>query len=385
MRSFARAAASPEGGGSRRDGRPVLAERAGVCRAPGPLGKPRAAVAGSLYSPAPGPPSVSRDPDPIVVPFAARVDAALARTWLDELGDAFAALGPVGAAGPGVVVRGVDDLDARARAAARVAIVSDPDPAALAALPALEWIQSLWAGVETLLAGTDARVDVVRLVDPGLTRAMAEAALAWTLYLHRDMPRYLAQQRERVWTYHELVPAAERRVGVLGLGELGAASARALAAAGFDVAGWSRSAKSIEGIGTFSGEDGLGALLERSDVLVVLLPLTDATRGLLDGAALDRLPAGASIVNAARGPIVVEADLLERLDAGRIDHAVLDVFDIEPLPQDHPFWTHPRVTVMPHVAAPTPRRAAARVAAGAVHRWLATGERPPAVDRRRGY
>ena len=324
-------------------------------------------------------------PDPVVVPFAARVDAALHRRWLATLDEAFAALGPVGPDGPRVAVRDAAALDPAAREAARVAIVSDPDPAALRALPALEWIHSLWAGVETLLGGVDERVGVVRLVDPGLTRAMVEAVLAWTLYLHRDVPRYLAQQRERVWEYHELVPAAERRVGVLGLGELGAASARALARQGFDVAGWSRSPKSIEGVETFSGDGGLAALLERSDVLVVLLPLTGATRGLLDGAALDRLPEGASVVNAARGPILVEADLLERLDAGRLDHAVLDVFDVEPLPEDHPFWAHPRVTVMPHVAAPTPRVAAARLAAGAVHRWLATGEMPPTVDRVRGY
>ena len=330
-------------------------------------------------------PAPSVSPSPIVVPFASRADAALHRRWLETLGEAFAALGPVGPGGPPVEVRDVRALDPGSRAAARVAIVSDPNPASLAALPALEWIHSLWAGVETLLEGVDERVGIVRLVDPGMTRAMAEAVLAWTLYLHRDVPRYLAQQRERVWAYHELVPAAERRVGTLGLGELGAASARALAACGFDVAGWSRSPKSVEGVRTFSGDAGLAALLERSDVLVVLLPLTDATRGLLDGAALDRLPAGASIVNAARGPILVETDLLERLDTGRLGHAVLDVFDVEPLPRDHPFWAHPRVTVMPHVAAPTPREAAARLAAGAVHRWLAGGAMPPTVDRARGY
>ena len=328
---------------------------------------------------------MSAEPDPIVVPFASRVDADLRRTWLDELDAAFAALGPVGPDGPRIEVRDVDALDDEDRARARVAIVSDPDPAALAALPTLEWIHSLWAGVETLLDGVDERVGIVRLVDPGLSRAMAEATLAWTLYLHRDMPRYLAQQRKRVWDHHELVPTAERRVGVLGLGELGTASARALAAHGFDVAGWSRSPKSIDGIRSFAGDDGLGELLERSDVLVVLLPLTDATRGLLDAGALDRLPEGASVVNAARGPVVVEADLLVRLDAGRIDHAVLDVFDVEPLPPDHRLWDHPRVTVMPHVAAPTPRRAAARLAAGAVHRWCADGAMPETVDRARGY
>ena len=348
---------------------------------------PRGAVAGNVYSTVrrrsrP----VSPDPrPPILVPFASRVDPALHRTWTDALGEAFDALGADDPDGPRVEVRAVRDLDEAERRTARVAIASDPDPDDLAGLPALEWVHSLWAGVETLLDGLDGDVDVVRLVDPALADAMAEAVLAWTLYLHREMPRYLAQQRARTWAYRELVPTHDRRVGVLGLGELGAASARALAAHGFDVAGWSRSAKALAGVRTFAGDGGLSALLERTDVLVVLLPLTPATRGLLDGAALDRLPDGASIVNVARGPIVVEADLLARLDAGRIDHAVLDVFDVEPLPGDHPFWDHPRVTVMPHVAAPTPRRAAARLAARAVRRWYATGELPPTVDRARGY
>ena len=330
-------------------------------------------------------PDAGPDAEPVVVPFASRVDAALHRTWLDALGAAFDAVAADDPHGPRVAVRDVRHLDDDERRAARVAIVSDPDPEDLAALPALEWVHSLWAGVETLVDRVDPRVDIVRLVDPDLTRAMSEAVLAWTLYLHRDVPRYLAQQRARTWAYRELVPTAERRVGVLGLGELGAASARALAAHGFDVAGWSRSPKTIEGVRTFSGDGGLGALLERSDVLVVLLPLTDATRGLLDEAMLDRLPEGASVINVARGPILVEADLLAHLNAGRLEHAVLDVFDVEPLPGDHPFWDHPRVTVMPHVAAPTPRRAAARLAAGAVRRWYRSGELPPTVDRARGY
>ena len=354
-------------------------------RCTAPVAAEPIAVFPAPNAPAAPVPGAGPDAGPVVVPFASRVDAALHRTWLEALGEAFDAAGADDPHGPRVAVRDVRHLDDDERRAARVAIVSDPDPKDLAALPALEWVHSLWAGVETLVAGVAERVGIVRLVDPALARAMSEAVLAWTLYLHRDVPRYLAQQRARTWAYRELVPAAERRVGVLGLGELGATSARALAAHGFDVAGWSRSAKTIEGVRTFSGDDGLGALIERSDVLVVLLPLTDATRGLLDGGALDRLPAGASLINVARGPILVEADLLARLDTGRLEHAVLDVFDVEPLPGDHPFWDHPRVTVMPHVAAPTPRRAAARLTAGAVRRWYRSGELPPTVDRARGY
>ena len=327
--------------------------------------------------------------DALVVPFLARVDKTLTTRWIDELRTAFAAerdRHPAPRPAPAVRLEPFADLSDEERAAARVAIVADPDPADLAALPALEWVQSLWAGVETLVdavAGRD--VAIVRLVDPRLGEAMAEAVLAWTLYLHRDMPRYLAQQRARTWAYHELVPAAERRVGVLGLGALGERAARALAGAGFDVAGWSRSAKSLEDLATHVGESGFDELLERSDVLVVVLPLTGETRGLLDAEALARLPPGASLINVARGPIVVEADLVAALDDGHLSHAVLDVFDVEPLPDDHPYWGHPGVTVMPHVAAPTDRKSAAGIAARAVLSWAADGTRPDGVDRRRGY
>ena len=327
--------------------------------------------------------------DTLVVPFLARVDDALMTRWIDELRTAFDAereRRSDSPASPAVRLEPFAELSEEERAAARVAIVADPDPADLAALPALDWVQGLWAGVETLVDALAERdVAIVRLVDPRLGDAMAEAVLAWTLYLHRDMPRYLAQQRARTWAYHELVPASERRVGVLGLGALGERAARTLAGAGFDVAGWSRSAKSLDGLTTYVGESGLDKLLERSDILVVVLPLTGETRGLLNAEALARLPPGASLVNVARGPIVVEADLVAALDDGHLSHAVLDVFDVEPLPGDHPYWNHPGVTVMPHVAAPTDRRSAAGIAARAVLSWAADGTRPDGVDRRRGY
>jgi len=343
-----------------------------------------------------GLPALPRDDasaDTRLVPFLARVDDALHARWIDELRIAFAdelarrarSATPSGTPIRIELVRFADLSDVE-RAGVRVAIVADADPAELAALPALEWVQSLWAGVETLVdAFRERDVGIARLVDPRLAEAMAEAVLAWTLYLHRDMPRYLAQQRAGIWADHELVPAGARRVGVLGLGALGERAARTLVGAGFDVAGWSRSAKSLDGVRTFHGDDGLAALLERSDVLVVVLPLTDATRGLVDADALARLPPDASLVNVARGPIVVETDLLAALDDGRLAHAVLDVFEVEPLPPAHPYWSHPGVTVMPHVAAPTDRPSASRVAARAIVTWAASGERPETVDPRRGY
>src|SRR5690606_3677210 len=163
-----------------------------------------------------------------------------------------------------------------------VAIVANPDPASIRRFPALQWVQSLWAGVEKLVAEPAfTALPVVRMVDPQLARTMAEAVLAWTLYLHRDMPAYLAQQRARLWRQLPYVAPADRRVGLLGLGALGEAAARVLRQAGFAVRGWSRTPKRFEdlqGLDTFSGEDGLREMVRQIDILVCLLPLTRQTR-----------------------------------------------------------------------------------------------------------
>lgn len=280
----------------------------------------------------------------------------------------------------------LDELDATARQACDVAIVANPDPADVAALPGLKWMHSVWAGVERLMAELPADAPpVVRLVDPELSRSMAEAVLAWTLYLHRDMPRYAAQQAARQWQGHDYVPPSEKTVGILGLGTLGIDAAHRLRDADFRVTGWSRQAKSIEGIRCESGDAGLKTVLADSDIVVCLLPLTAQTRGLVDAQALAAMRAGAGLINFARGPIVDDAALHDALDRGHLSHAVLDVFAQEPLPAQAWQWGHARVTVLPHISAPTNRRTASAIVAERLRAYRSTGAIPAAVDRVRGY
>ncbi|SFI89527.1 2-hydroxyacid dehydrogenase [Methylobacterium brachiatum] len=271
------------------------------------------------------------------------------------------------------------------RAQAQVAIVANPDPAEVAALPGLVWVQSLWAGVEKLVGAFDRPLPIVRLVDREMARAMAEAVLAWTTYLQRDMPAYARQQRERVWKPHPYRKPADTHVGLLGLGALGTAAAERLTGAGFSVTGWSRTPKTIAGIETVHGADGLAPMLGRCDILVCLVPLTSETRGLVNADRLAALKPGAALINFARGPIVVTADLIAALDAGHLSHAVLDVFDVEPLPAGSPLWTHPGVTVLPHISGPTDMDSAAATVAANLREYRSTGQPPQGVDAGRGY
>jgi glyoxylate/hydroxypyruvate reductase A len=260
-------------------------------------------------------------------------------------------------------------------AAIDIAIVANPPAGALQGLPNLRLIQSLWAGVDRLLADTSIppEVPLARMVDPAMNEAMAETALWAVLSLQRDFVDYAAQQRQGLWQQHPQRRADELRVAVLGLGQMGRAVARRLAANGYVVAGWS------------TREGRLDELLAASDIVVNLLPLTPATRGLFDARRFAAMRRGASLVNLARGAHVVDADLLAVLDAGQLRHAVLDVFHAEPLPPDHAFWSHPRVTVLPHVAAQTDARSAAAIAAANVKRLRAGEPVANLVDRLRGY
>jgi glyoxylate/hydroxypyruvate reductase A len=229
------------------------------------------------------------------------------------------------------------------------------DLADLRRYPNLRLVVSMGAGVDHLLAppGPPPGVPVARLVDVRLTQAMSEWVLLNVLRFHRQDPEYRAQQAARVW--HEL-PApdtAGRRVGILGLGALGADAAGKLAALGFPVSGWSRRPKALPGIACHHGPEGFDALLAASDILVCLLPLTPATRGILDAKAFARLPRGAFLLNAARGGHVVQQDLLAALDSGHLAGAALDVTEPEPLPPDSPLWTHPKLVLTPHVASIT--------------------------------
>jgi glyoxylate/hydroxypyruvate reductase A len=216
-------------------------------------------------------------------------------------------------------------------------------------------------------------VPLARMVDPAMNEAMAETALWAVLSLQRDFIDYAALQRAARWLPHPQRRAAEVNVAVLGLGQMGRAVLRRLQANGYRVAGWS------------TREGRLDELLAASDIVVNLLPLTPATRGLFDARRLAAMRRGASLVNLARGAHVVDADLLAALDAGRLRHAVLDVFHAEPLPPDHVFWSHPHVTVLPHVAAQTDARSAAAMAVANVKRLRAGEPVAHLVDRSRGY
>lgn len=257
----------------------------------------------------------------------------------------------------------------------------------LAAQPRLRAVFALAAGPGHLFA-SDPRlgreIPLVRLEDAGMAAPMFHYVLAAVLRHALDLDRYAAQAREARW--QALPPRAPDRfaVGVLGLGTIGGAIARGLAAQGFAVRGWSRSAKAIDGVTAFAA-DALDAFLDGLDVVVGALPSTPATDGLLDARRLARLADGAAVVNVGRGRLIVDADLVALLDAGKLAHATLDVFAEEPLPAAHPFWRHPKVTVTPHVSGPTlPGPSIAQVAEKILRleRGLAvTG----VVDRARGY
>jgi glyoxylate/hydroxypyruvate reductase A len=263
------------------------------------------------------------------------------------------------------------------RALIAVAVVANPEPGLLAGLPRLRCIQSLWAGVDKLLADPTlpAHVPLWRMVDPAMSAAMAETALWAVLGLHRRFFDYAAQQAQAQWRPHAQRRADEVSVLVLGAGQMGSTVAARLAAQGYRVGTWrARDAAA------------LAAQRAQAEIVVNLLPLTPVTRGLLDARFFAALPRGASIVNLARGAHVVDADLLAALDAGHLQRALLDVFAEEPLPMDHPYWRHPRVTVLPHVAALTDVPSGARVVAANL-RALARGEvtAHAVVDRARGY
>jgi glyoxylate/hydroxypyruvate reductase len=268
-----------------------------------------------------------------------------------------------------------------------IALVANPPPGLLATLPKLRLIQSLWAGVDRLLADATLPRDVplARMVDPMMSQAIAQTALWAVLSLHRDYLDYAAQQRRSEWRQRPQRRADEVTVGVLGLGEMGRAAALRLTGNAYRVLGWSTRPVELAGVVCRSGTAQLAAVLSEAEVVVNLLPLTAATRGLFDRRTLHSMRRGASLVNLGRGGHVVEADLLEALHSGQLRHAVLDVFGTEPLPSGHAFWTHPQVTVLPHVAALTDPRSAAGVVARNVQALRGGAPLAHLVDRIRGY
>jgi glyoxylate/hydroxypyruvate reductase A len=256
----------------------------------------------------------------------------------------------------------------------------------LRSLPHLKVLFSIGAGVDQIgLEQVPESISLVRMVEPGIVSGMVEFATMAVLALHRDLLEYQRSQRAGEWRQLAVIRAAERRVGIMGLGVLGQAVLAALAPFGFALRGWSRTPKQLPGVACYSGADGLEAFLGGCDILVCLLPLTDATRGILDMPLFMRLPAGAALVNLGRGGHLDQNALLEALDSGRLSAAVLDVCDPEPLPGGHPFWRHPRVLLTPHIAGVTRPETAARVVLENIRRHRRGEPLRDVVDRAAGY
>lgn len=246
-------------------------------------------------------------------------------------------------------------------------------------------VQSLWAGVERIVGNATLTQPLARMVDPGLAEGMVDYVTGHVLRHHLGMDAHLHGQ-DGVWRTGLVPPLARtRRVTVLGLGELGGACARALAGLNFAVTGWSRRPADLPGVRCLSGSEGLRTALTGAEIVVTLLPLTPETDSLMNAERLGWLAPGAALVNPGRGALIDDAALLGALEDGQLGHATLDVFRVEPLPADHPFWAHPRVTVTPHIAAETRPVTASAVAAENVRRVLAG--QPPLylVDRGAGY
>lgn len=273
---------------------------------------------------------------------------------------------------------------------ARYAIVWLPPPALFAAEPDLRAVINLGAGVDALLARdvVPPEVPIVRLVDAGMGAKIAEyvcfAVARITRGLHRFAPPPAGL---RDWNASRPRDATAT-VGVLGLGAMGLASAHAVAHFGYPVVGWTRRRRQVGGVETFAGREELNQFLARSNIVVNALPLTAQTENLLDSRAFARMPRGSHVINVGRGGTIVDDDLLAALDNAQLESATLDVFRTEPLPADHPFWTHEKVTVTPHIAAPTPYGPAAEQIVAAL-KQLDSGvpprQLPGYVDRTAGY
>ena len=263
-----------------------------------------------------------------------------------------------------------------------------PPPGLFKTLPNLKAVFSLGAGVDGFLLDTDypRHVPLVRFVNQWLTMEMAQYTVLHTLMHHRQQRMFDALQKARQW--RQGVPqrkTTDTRVGILGLGEIGQMAGERLRDLGFPVAGWSRTKKNVPGIESFAGDAELKAFLARTDILTCLLPLTPATQGILDAEAFAAMPVGAAVINAARGGHLVERDLVAALDSNHLSGATLDVFETEPLPESSPLWTHPKVTVTPHVAGRTDPKEAAQFVIDGMEKMERGETLENTVDLSRGY
>ena len=256
----------------------------------------------------------------------------------------------------------------------------------LAALPRLKVLFSSGAGIDHLdFSVVPPHIPIVRMVEPGIINGMVEYVSLAALALHRDFFDYVEAKAARSWTPLEVPPASARTIGVMGMGVLGCAVLERLATYGFQLRGWNRSPRALDGVESFAGAEQLQPFLAGCNVLVCLLPLTTSTQGILNRDLFGMLPRGASLVNVGRGPHLVDADLLEALDSGRLSRAILDVTDPEPLPADHPLWAHPRVFITPHVASMTQPETAAPILLDNLRRHGRGEPLRGLIDRLRGY
>jgi glyoxylate/hydroxypyruvate reductase len=248
----------------------------------------------------------------------------------------------------------------------------------------LQMIQSLWMGVDRLLEHPDipAYVPLTRMVDPAMPISMAETVMAHVLAAHRQLDVYGRYQKDSLWRTHRQPLASARTVAVLGLGELGSRCAQSLRALGFVVVGWSRSGTPVSGVEVFTD---LSAVLARAEIVVNLLPLTPQTTGLFCAQTFSQMRTGSVFINVARGAHVADVDLLAALASGQLRHAVLDVFNEEPLSASHRYWSHPQVTVTPHIASESEPETCVPVVAENIRRLSAGEPLLHLVDREAGY
>tara|TARA_B110000977_G_scaffold178710_1_gene236608 strand:+ start:128 stop:1057 length:930 start_codon:yes stop_codon:yes gene_type:complete len=245
-------------------------------------------------------------------------------------------------------------------------------------------VLNLWAGVEQITGNETLKIPLARMVDPGLTKGMVEWVTGHVMRYHLGMDAHIVNP-SHAWTVKTPPLAQEREVVIFGLGALGTACAQALLGLGFRVTGWSRSAKDVEGVTCLNGEDGLAEALRRAEIAVTLLPDTPATANLFNAETLAQMPRRAFLINPGRGSLIDDKALIAALDSGQIAHATLDVFRVEPLPQEHPFWAHPQVTVTPHIAAETRASTASEVIVENIKRGEQGAPFINLVDRALGY
>jgi glyoxylate/hydroxypyruvate reductase len=271
----------------------------------------------------------------------------------------------------------------QAYAQVEICVVAKPTEHLWLKLSRVQWVQSLWAGVDTLLASAalPKNIQLTRMVDPFMTETMSEAACTHVLWLHRQMHRYAALQRQGRWQQLAQGPADQYQIGIVGFGELGQACAKALTGLGFKVCGYRRSQPAAS---VFTDEIGLSQLLSISDVVINLLPLTTSTQGFFNQQRFAQFKSNASFVNLARGRHVDELALQAALD-DKLEHAILDVFAVEPLPQDHWLWKHPKVTVTPHIAADSRPETVFKVVAENLRRFALGQPLQFIVEPSRGY